>query len=151
MGETPSIWAVFYSSAPFGSFLVGAQYAPGGNEITHRQVRNYVNEVWVVTYHAVTGRSDDYELDTAPHLNSLERKQMLNYKPISVDRARMQYFQAVEAVKFAGNEIERDVAKSGMRKATQVLQHAQRMDRNNKVAMARAKTRRRVDWNVAVF
>ncbi len=73
---------------------------------------------------------------------------MLHYKPISVDRARMQYFQAVDAVKFAGNEIERDKAKSGQRKATQVLQNAQRIDRNRKESIARAKTRRRVDWNL---
>ncbi len=76
---------------------------------------------------------------------------MLHYKPISVDRARMQYFRAVDAVKFAENGIERDKAKSGQRKATLVLQNAQRIARNHKAARERAKLRRRVDWNVAVF
>ncbi|MBT4126506.1 MAG: hypothetical protein HOE43_08940 [Chloroflexi bacterium] len=76
---------------------------------------------------------------------------MLNYKPISVDRARVQYFQAIEAVRAAENNIDRDRAKSGQRKATQVLQHAQRMERTKKDQQARAKQRRRVDWNVAVF
>jgi hypothetical protein len=32
-----------------------------------------------------------------------------------------------------------------------VLQNAQRMERNRKDMQARAKQRRRVDWNVAVF
>ncbi len=76
---------------------------------------------------------------------------MLHQKPISIDRARMQYFQAVDAVKFAGNEIERDVAKSGKRRAEQALERAQRTDRSNKAALKLAKSRRRVDWNVAVF
>jgi hypothetical protein len=76
---------------------------------------------------------------------------MLNNKPISVDRARMRYFQAVDAVKQAEGGRERDIAKSGQRKAVQILERAQRMDRNNKAAMAMAKKRRRVDWNVAVF
>jgi hypothetical protein len=76
---------------------------------------------------------------------------MLHQKPITVERARMQYFQAVDAIKFAGNEIERDIAKSGKRKAEQILQRAQRMDRTNKAAQKLAKSRRRVDWNVAVF
>ena len=76
---------------------------------------------------------------------------MLNYKPISVDRARVQYFQAIEAVRAAENNIDRDRAKSGQRKATQVLPHAQRMERTQKDQQARAKQRRRVDWNVAVF
>ncbi len=75
---------------------------------------------------------------------------MLHYKPISVDRARMQYFRAVQEVKFAGNEIERDKAKSGQRMATMTLQNAQRIDRNRKDAIKRAKSRRRVDWNVAL-
>jgi len=76
---------------------------------------------------------------------------MLNYKPISVDRARVQYFQAIDAVKSAEGARERDIAKSGQRKATQVLQNAQRLERNRKDMQARAKQRRRVDWNVAVF
>jgi hypothetical protein len=75
---------------------------------------------------------------------------MLHNKPISVDRARMQYFQALEAVKIADNEIERDRAKSGQRRANQMLQNAQRVDRNNKNALKLAKSRRRVDWNVAL-
>lgn len=73
---------------------------------------------------------------------------MLHYKPISVDRARVQYFQAVDAVRFAENEIERDKARTGQRKATQVLQHAQRIERSRKESIARAKKRRRVDWNL---
>ena len=76
---------------------------------------------------------------------------MLNYKPISVDRARMQYFKAVDAVRSAEGGRQRDDAKSGQRKATQVLQHAQPMEINRKDMQARAKQRRRVDWNVAVF
>ncbi len=63
----------------------------------------------------------------------------------------MKYFQAVETVKFAENGIERDKAKSGQRQATQVLQNAQRIERNQKSARDLAKRRRRVDWNVAVF
>jgi hypothetical protein len=63
----------------------------------------------------------------------------------------MQYFQAVDAVRLAENGIEREKAKSGQRQARQALQNAQRIDRNRKVALVRAKTRRRVDWNVAVF
>ena len=76
---------------------------------------------------------------------------MINYTPISVERARVQYFQAVNGVKFAANEIERERARETRRKATLVLQHAQRMDRTQKVSLARAIQRRRVDWNVAVF
>ena len=76
---------------------------------------------------------------------------MLHYKPISVERARMQYFQAVNDVNFATNEIERDKARSTKRRATQTLQNAQRIERNRKESLARAKTRRRHDWNVAVF
>ena len=76
---------------------------------------------------------------------------MLNYKPISVDRARVQYFQAVNDVNQAVGGIERDKARSAQRRATQVLQNAQRIDRIKKEAQARAKKRRRVDWNVAVF
>ncbi|MBN4064258.1 hypothetical protein JYU04_00825 [Dehalococcoides mccartyi] len=76
---------------------------------------------------------------------------MLHQKPISVDRARMQYFRAVEAVKFSENGIERDKAKSVQRKATVTLQNSQRIARNEKAARLNAKKRRRVDWNVAVF
>lgn len=60
----------------------------------------------------------------------------------------MQYFQAVDAVRFAESGIERDKARSGQRKATQVLQNAQRIERNRKESLARAKSRRRVDWNL---
>lgn len=76
---------------------------------------------------------------------------MLNFKPISVDRARVQYFQTMNQSKFASTQIERDIARDDHRKATQTLQHAQRMDRNHKAEIKRAKQRRRVDWNVAVF
>lgn len=76
---------------------------------------------------------------------------MLNYKPISVERARVQYFQVVNDVNQAVGGIERDKARKAQRKATQILQNAQRIDRNKKEAQARAKKRRRVDWNVAVF
>lgn len=75
---------------------------------------------------------------------------MLHYKPITVERARMQYFQAVNDVNYATNEIERDKARSAKRRATQTLQNAQRIDRNRKDSIARAKTRRRVDWNIAL-
>lgn len=63
----------------------------------------------------------------------------------------MQYFQAADAVRFAENGIEREKAKSAQRQAKQILQNAQRIDRNRKEALTRAKSRRRVDWNVAVF
>ncbi len=76
---------------------------------------------------------------------------MLHYKPITVERARVQYFRAVDEIRFAGNEIERDRAKSVKRKAAQMLQNAMRIERNQKDARKRARTRRRVDWNVAVF
>ena len=75
---------------------------------------------------------------------------MLHQKPISVERARMQYFRAVNDVNVATNEIERDKARSSKRKATQVLQNSQRLERNFKVTMARTKSRRRHDWNVAL-
>jgi hypothetical protein len=75
---------------------------------------------------------------------------MLHNKPVSVERARMQYFQAVNAVNFATNEIERDKAKSTKRRATQTLQNSQRIERNFKASVAHAKTRRRHDWNVAL-
>ena len=75
---------------------------------------------------------------------------MLHYKPITVERARMQYFQAANDVNYATNEIERDKARSAKRRATQTLQNAQRIDRNRKESIARAKPRRRVDWNVAL-
>ncbi|MCZ6539417.1 MAG: hypothetical protein O6922_06290 [Chloroflexi bacterium] len=76
---------------------------------------------------------------------------MINFKPISVDRARVQYFQALNDVKFSSNGIERERAREIHRKATFVLQHAQRMERTRKASLERAKQRRRVDWNVAVF
>ncbi len=76
---------------------------------------------------------------------------MLHYKPISVDRARARYFQAMNQVKFASSEIERDRARETHRTATNVLQIAQRMDRTRNAEIKRAKQRRRVDWNVAVF
>ena len=76
---------------------------------------------------------------------------MLNYKPISVDRARVEYFRTIEAVKLAENEIERDRARTSQRRATQVLQNAQRIERNRKQSMERAKKRRRIDWNVDVY
>jgi hypothetical protein len=63
----------------------------------------------------------------------------------------MQYFRAVEAIRFAENGIERDKAKAEKRRTEKVLQHSLRTDRNNKVALKLAKTRRRVDWNVMVF
>ena len=75
----------------------------------------------------------------------------MNYKPISVERARVRYYQAVNEVKVAPNGIERDRARDSQRKATNVLQHAQRMHRTRKASLERAKQRRRVDWNVAVF
>ena len=75
----------------------------------------------------------------------------MNYRPISVDRARVRYFQAVSEVKFASTEIGRERARETHRQATQALQHAQRMDRTRKASFERAKQRRRVDWNVAVF
>jgi hypothetical protein len=73
---------------------------------------------------------------------------MLHQKPLSVDRARMQYFQAVQAVNTAPNGIERDRARSAQRKATQMLQNSQRIERGAKAARALAKSRRRVDWNL---
>jgi len=76
---------------------------------------------------------------------------MLNYKPITVERARVQYFQAVNDVNQAEGSIERDKARTAQRRATQVLQNAMRIDRNKKEAQARAKKRRRIDWNVAVY
>jgi hypothetical protein len=57
----------------------------------------------------------------------------------------------VNDVNQAVGGIERDKARSAQRRATQLLQNAQRIDRNKKEAQARAKKRRRVDWNVAVF
>ena len=75
---------------------------------------------------------------------------MLHNKPISVERARMQYFQAVNAVNYATNEIERDKAKSTKRQATRILQNSQRIERNFKASIAQAKSRRRHDWNVAL-
>ena len=76
---------------------------------------------------------------------------MLNYKPISVDRARVEYFRTIKAVKSAENGIERDRARTSQRRATQVLQNAQRIERNRKQSIERAKKRRRIDWNVAVY
>ncbi len=76
---------------------------------------------------------------------------MINYKPVSVDRARVRYFQALNEIKAAANEIERDRAREIHRKASLVLQHSQRMDRTRKASIDRAKKRRRVNWNVAVF
>jgi len=49
---------------------------------------------------------------------------LLHYKPISVDHARMQYFQAVDTVRFAETGIERDKAKTNQRQDTHVLQNA---------------------------
>ena len=76
---------------------------------------------------------------------------MFNYKPISVDRARVQYFQSMHQFNAASTGIERDIARDNHRQATRTLKHAQRTDRNHKAEYKRAKERRRVDWNVAVF
>ena len=70
---------------------------------------------------------------------------MLHQKPLSVDRARMQYFQAVNT---APNAIARDRARSAQRKATQMLKNSQRSERGAKAARALAKSRHRVDWNL---
>jgi hypothetical protein len=64
---------------------------------------------------------------------------MNNYKPVSADRARVRYFQALNEVKAAANEIERDRVRKIHRKATPVLQHSQRMDRTRKVSVERVK------------
>jgi hypothetical protein len=63
----------------------------------------------------------------------------------------MAYFRAHNAVNTAATEMERDMARTEKRKATQVLQHAQRKERGRQVELKQAKSRRRVDWNVAVF
>ena len=63
----------------------------------------------------------------------------------------MAYFRTVDAVRLAAIGIERDLVKIDQRKATQVLQHSQRIERDRQVSLKRAKARRRVDWNVAVF
>jgi hypothetical protein len=63
----------------------------------------------------------------------------------------MAHFRTVDTVRLAATGIERDLTKIDQRKATQVLQHAQRIERNRQVSLKRAKARRRVDWNVAVF
>ncbi|MDA1280618.1 MAG: hypothetical protein O3B95_11390 [Chloroflexi bacterium] len=76
---------------------------------------------------------------------------MLNHKPISVERARMAYLRSMADINFAENGIERDKARTSHRRATQVLQNAQRMERNQQAARANARRRRRIDWNVAVF
>jgi len=75
----------------------------------------------------------------------------VNYKPISVDRARVRYFLALGDVKRSSNQIERDRSREIFQKAKLILQQAQRMDRTQKAAQQRAKKRRRLDWNVAVF
>jgi len=75
---------------------------------------------------------------------------MLNYKPISVERARVKYFQAVNEVRFAVGQMERDRARTEQRKSEKVLQHAQRIERGRKESMGRARRRRRMDWNIAV-
>jgi hypothetical protein len=54
-------------------------------------------------------------------------------------------------VKSAEGQHDLDRARETHRKATLVLQHAQRMDRNRQLSIKQAKQRRRVDWNVAVF
>ena len=73
---------------------------------------------------------------------------MLHQKPLSVDRSRMQYFQAVQAVNLAENGIERDRARSAQRTGMQMLQNSQRIQRGEKAARALAKSGRRVDWNL---
>lgn len=73
---------------------------------------------------------------------------MLHQKPLSVDRTRMQYFQAVQAVNLAENGIERDRARSAQRTGMQMLQNSQRIQRGEKAARALAKSGRRVDWNL---
>ena len=73
------------------------------------------------------------------------------FKPISIERARVQYFRATNEVRFAVGEIERDRAREIRRKAVLILQNAQRIGRNRTAEINRAKQRRRVDWNVAVF
>ncbi|MDA0597040.1 MAG: hypothetical protein O2921_08540 [Chloroflexi bacterium] len=73
---------------------------------------------------------------------------MLHQKPLSVDRTRMQYFQAVQAVNLAENGIERDRARSAQRKGMQMLQNSQRIQRGEKAARALAKSCRRVYWNL---
>jgi hypothetical protein len=62
----------------------------------------------------------------------------------------MQYFQAVNAVNVATNEIERDKTKSTKRRATKTLQNSQRLEKNFKVSTTQAKFRRRHGWNVAL-
>jgi len=42
---------------------------------------------------------------------------MLLYKPITVERVRMQYFQTVNDVNYATNEFEREKAKTTKRRA----------------------------------
>jgi hypothetical protein len=63
----------------------------------------------------------------------------------------MAYFRANNAVNTATNGMERDLARTEKRKAVKVLEHAQRKERGRQVALKHAKSRRRVDWNVAVF
>ena len=76
---------------------------------------------------------------------------MLNYKPISVESARVHYFQALGEVSATEGQRQADQARENHRKAILILQNAHRMDRNRKLSIKRAQKRRRVDWNVAVF
>ena len=76
---------------------------------------------------------------------------MLYYKPITVERARVNYFRSMNDVNYATDEIERDRARSNHRKDLQILQNAQWIQRNRDEAAKRTVRRRRIDWNTPVF
>ena len=93
----------------------------------------------VVTHRRARWQWDDVRKQSIPIAGrAAESHYMLNYKPISVESARVHYFQALGEVSATEGQRQADQARENHRKATLILQNAHRMDRNRKLSIKRA-------------